>query len=719
MEGNSVVYVLGESTSDCGYCGARRSSDGKGVRHKSGSARSETSVSYGMHAEVLSVQTYQALLDRGWRRSGKWLYKPVLGKTCCQLQTIRLDVDKYEASASQRRVRKRWERFLLLGGKGQGVDEGKCRSDLEIGDDIDEVACTGCAYDDRVEKSVAGSVGTSSDGTDQLSVDMVDLVEEGDEGFEDRVEGVDEEERGGFEEGEDEEMEPKRPRSPQGDAGLDIDAKGGLVLSLNDNSTALTTPDGKLVKCAGMGYKWKRQRSQTCLGSLLNVDQSEMSPSLGFQEKLRVGPVSAELVDIQDMRTAVMSSLATAVAIAKRDGDIPDLAYPDVTIKWAKEGLKKLHGSDLVLSSSIAFAICGKIKSWNKRSGGADVEELTPECVATRLLKRIALENRWGVSLRQVDGHVNVLCASSKVVKATPRSKGGAGESQGTKKAKKPAVAPETKHVGKQAFRVVTVPSSHPDILEVEFELFKKYQTIHHDDTDVSLKSFKRFLCDSPLVPVSHDECPSAPTCGYGSFHQQYWLRDRLIAVSVVDVLPKCLSSKYFFWDPSMAKLSLGTLASLLEIEWVKNEASNAPEFRYYYLGYYLHDCHRMKYKASFAPSELLCPLSYRWVPIASIADDLNRGLPPWNMKGHEATGTVKTRAYCNASEGDAMEEIDDVNLAITFPDSKRQAWKVMPFRVVRQLGLIRSGAQELSQAIRQWRDMVGPVCCSNMLYAV
>ena len=78
MEGNSVVYVLGESTSDCGYCGARRSSDGKGSGRKSGNSRSETSVSYGMHAEVLSVQTYQALLDRGWRRSGKWLYKPVL-----------------------------------------------------------------------------------------------------------------------------------------------------------------------------------------------------------------------------------------------------------------------------------------------------------------------------------------------------------------------------------------------------------------------------------------------------------------------------------------------------------------------------------------------------------------------------------------------------------------------------------------------------------------
>lgn len=30
---------------------------------------------------------------------------------------------------------------------------------------------------------------------------------------------------------------------------------------------------------------------------------------------------------------------------------------------------------------------------------------------------------------------------------------------------------------------------------------------------------------------------------------RRYWLGDQLIAVSVVDVLPKCISSVYMFWD--------------------------------------------------------------------------------------------------------------------------------------------------------------------------
>ena len=41
------------------------------------------------------------------------------------------------------------------------------------------------------------------------------------------------------------------------------------------------------------------------------------------------------------------------------------------------------------------------------------------------------------------------------------------------------------------AFRVITVPSSYRDILGVEYELYKNSLTIHHNDTDVSLKSFK------------------------------------------------------------------------------------------------------------------------------------------------------------------------------------------------------------------------------------
>lgn len=53
------------------------------------------------------------------------------------------------------------------------------------------------------------------------------------------------------------------------------------------------------------------------------------------------------------------------------------------------------------------------------------------------------------------------------------------------------------------------------------------------------------------------------PAVGYGSFHQQYYLDDRLIAVGVIDILPLCVSSVYFFYDPDYRFLSLGSYASL------------------------------------------------------------------------------------------------------------------------------------------------------------
>ena len=38
----------------------------------------------------------------------------------------------------------------------------------------------------------------------------------------------------------------------------------------------------------------------------------------------------------------------------------------------------------------------------------------------------------------------------------------------------------------------------------------------------------------------TYKQDPSAPPCGYGSLHQEYRLDGRLVAVGVVDALPRC-----------------------------------------------------------------------------------------------------------------------------------------------------------------------------------
>ena len=44
----------------------------------------------------------QELLNRGWRRSGCWLYKPDLRETCCPPYTIRLDVRRFQPTKARK-----------------------------------------------------------------------------------------------------------------------------------------------------------------------------------------------------------------------------------------------------------------------------------------------------------------------------------------------------------------------------------------------------------------------------------------------------------------------------------------------------------------------------------------------------------------------------------------------------------------------------------------
>ncbi|XP_013199429.2 arginyl-tRNA--protein transferase 1 [Amyelois transitella] len=146
-------------------------------------------------------------------------------------------------------------------------------------------------------------------------------------------------------------------------------------------------------------------------------------------------------------------------------------------------------------------------------------------------------------------------------------------------------------------------------------KVYVKYQTvIHNEKPEKSTKpKFYSFLVQSPLLEEYSD---SGPSCGYGSFHQQYWLDKKLIAVGVIDILPKCVSSVYFFYDPDYMNLTLGTYGALREIEFTRKLHSVAPELKYYYMGYYIHSCRKMRYKGNFYPSDLLCPETYEWFPL-------------------------------------------------------------------------------------------------------
>ena len=147
------------------------------------------------------------------------------------------------------------------------------------------------------------------------------------------------------------------------------------------------------------------------------------------------------------------------------------------------------------------------------------------------------------------------------------------------------------------------------------FALFKKYQIAVHGDKeeDVIESSYRRFLCDTPLITV---DGPMGWKEKYGSFHVQYYLNGKLFMVAVIDILPTYLSSVYVFYDPDYRWLELGVYSALYEIQMVRKLHLSKSEFQFYCMGYYVHNNQKMNYKGKYYPSFLLCPDSYQFIPI-------------------------------------------------------------------------------------------------------
>ncbi|CAO1366125.1 unnamed protein product [Diamesa serratosioi] len=187
---------------------------------------------------------------------------------------------------------------------------------------------------------------------------------------------------------------------------------------------------------------------------------------------------------------------------------------------------------------------------------------------------------------------------------------------------------------GKHQLKVILIPAKD-GVNEAIFKLYQKYQvTIHNDPPEkVNVRSYERFLAKSPMQLVKDY---NTPPDGYGSFHQQYWLDGVLIAVGVIDILPECVSSVYFYYDPDYSFLSLGTYASLREVALTRELNKKCPQLSNYYLGFYIPTCPKMRYKKNIKPSFLLCPEVFTW---HSLDDQLSAEIDAVSCKRINETG--------------------------------------------------------------------------------
>lgn len=460
--GVSIVEDTGVYESGCGYC----------------RSASNTSVSHGMWAHRLTVDDYEALLDRGWRRSGTWLYKPMMERTCCPQYTIRLRARDFQPTKEQRKVERRLAKFLAHGG-GEQEEEG------------------GAAAGRTDSKRARGGNGLAAD------------------------------------------CSRSRRNGGGGSSGGDEWIADTLATVVKDAFAA----------CA----------------ESLNLPQ----PAVGSNP--RVVPPSAKARPCLPRGTGFTCAYAHSVAAAAR------------------------------------------------RQGATGVK---PQDVAELLASHV--HPPAGVSCRPLDGYLNFCaerweeCRPGVHERGATRSSPGSPASPASAGAPWPpadAHAPATPPLPRR-FEVRTLRSAFdPE----EFDLWRRYQLAVHGSSpeEVTRESFEQFLVDSPLIDVEPGSGRPTPSCGFGSFHQQYRVDGKLIAVGVVDILPSCFSSKYLFWDPDYKSLSLGKVTAMREIAWVAAAQEECPSLQHYYLGFYIHTCPKMSYKAQYHPSELMCPVRLRWVPYA------------------------------------------------------------------------------------------------------
>lgn len=132
---------------------------------------------------------------------------------------------------------------------------------------------------------------------------------------------------------------------------------------------------------------------------------------------------------------------------------------------------------------------------------------------------------------------------------------------------------------------------------ERHFDLYRRYQLARHDgisDDSISREDYLHFLAS--------DWC--------NTWFVEFLIQGRLAAIAVVDAVDNALSAVYTFFDPDFNDFSPGTYAVLWQIEEAKRR-----HLDYVYLGFWIEDCRKMRYKIEYQPLQGL--IGHEWRPIA------------------------------------------------------------------------------------------------------
>ena len=498
IEASIVEYFYERQVSGhrCGYC---KSAD--------------TFVTNGMWGHRLAGQDYQDLIERGWRRSGKYLYKPIMNRTCCPPYAIRCEALRFKPTRSQRKVARRMRAFLVEGKEPQRASQPKSQETENSSLSMEKEEKTdGASGEEEKETEEKKEVNVEKNSADDPKTDTVSEENKS-------------------------EAAPKK-KEPRPGVGADPNkprCRKAKELRLERRNKRLAARD------AGDGT---------------NVEESDSKQATSTGE-------GSEAMDTGDK---------------VKDNDTTEKAVEE-TEKMAAKTKKAVEETEKMAAKTEnkedKEVVDGQPPATEEPKSKIDSEHCPPHMTVEELLELptdVKLAHR--LELKVVDCYPLTQELMSSFIET--------------------------------------------------YLLYKKYQMAVHGDKEeeVSERSFRRFLCDTPLISL---DGPMGWDHKYGSFHFQYRIDGKLIMVAVVDILPTYLSSVYVFYDPDYSWLDLGVYSALREIELVRKLHRAKPEFQYYCMGYYIHNNVKMNYKGKYFPSYLLCPDTYRFTPIEVARPQLDK----------------------------------------------------------------------------------------------
>ena len=136
------------------------------------------------------------------------------------------------------------------------------------------------------------------------------------------------------------------------------------------------------------------------------------------------------------------------------------------------------------------------------------------------------------------------------------------------------------------------------------FDLYNTYHIEKHEKPLKSMFSYTEHIVNSPVQNQMVDGVE------YGTFHQLYRLDGKLVAIGIIDVVPKGIVSIYMWYDISkeVAKYSFGVYSALKEIELVGKYHERNPEMHNYYMQGWNKVNKKLAYKSNYGPGHFYCP---------------------------------------------------------------------------------------------------------------